>query len=411
MNAMSKTHLFTISPFDSPFTLNSRAHGSDERRKFVDFVKQLKSVQDSFDLVELDWGDGYGTTKKDLLPLYFRPLFELKLKTLPQDPDIHACRLIFYDDQVAILFLFLKEENFELSPAGDFAAHQRSIEFFQQHVFGKISSIHDELSEIRKKKGFKRRDDAFLQDPKPLRDALIWTARSRVFPNSERLTRDHFAWVENPQCFTQPLSSTGFSIGLGNTIFWNDIETEETSIRDVVKSLSFCHFYTTVLGAFQSDLRDKFRKMSEKQKYDAQELETVEASLDHLIFTDLQYQRALYGLQGQRKKIVFALMDQWGLDRQVENAKGWAQAVKNRIERAHSKKQRAQSRVIRATLGFIGAISVLDLTIVLKSASIENSKDGIVGILDFIRETPLDLALYLALAVVILVSLLNATGR
>lgn len=389
----------SVTPFRSPFALNSRAAGDEDCDKVLQAAHDILASA-SLQTTEVSWGKGYGTTRLDDLPFYFRPLFEASPTHLADYATVTWARAFFYDDRVAVLYLGFDEAV----PLSDEEINEITYRFLDDLYETALKEAETRINK-RKTTIFEPRAS---KHPGPSgRDRVFWVARAEVRGQTTDLRAEDLDWIATDRSAIRDLVGAGCAIGMGNTLFWQEGSDTDLLMDDFIRATSLCQFYTCVLGQFQDRFRDAFRKLEHSKRVTKSDSRALEGDLDHLTFIRLQYQRALYGLQGRRKQIAGALSDAWRLEAQQDNTLGWAEALKSQLDRDFRRQQKLQDVAIRLILGFIGAISILDVSIALKDASASYSDDGVWGILDVFHSLAADSALYTAMFVVLIAMIIS----
>lgn len=397
-------YLISVSPFRTPISLRSERVGGDDEGPGAGLSALIAPLLEHYDIRKSDWGAGYGTTRQDDLPHYFRPLLELEPHRLDGHEALRWGRVFLFDDGIGVLFLAFDPGAFAADTEGDLAVNAVTETFFRTQLLPGLTATHEAIERADKMPGdlVKPSASGVFTALRTLPERPFWVARARLLGAPEQVTPELWNWIEASSEQRADLVGAGVAIGLGNTLYWSDGAPMEDLVDDFLKANSFCQFFSTLLLRFQNTLRGDFRDFDSRRTISAPNRRRLERRLDHLVFVKLQHERALYGFQGRRKKIVQLIEAEWGVARQHENAMGWATALKERIGRDFRNRQRRQGRVIRGMLGFVGAVSLLDIALALKDASTVYADDGVPGILDLIGSVPADAALFVAMMLIVL---------
>ncbi|EEE36524.1 hypothetical protein RKLH11_357 [Rhodobacteraceae bacterium KLH11] len=405
-------HTFvSIAPFRTPFSSNSELRGEADNQDLLKGLKALAPLDEAFEINDVDWVFGYGTTQHDHVPNFFRPFAILTPKKTPPDPAVEACEIHIYDDGIGVMFLRWSNDICPRLVDSEELWTRLSTRFFAEIVkpvfdetIDVIEAQHNGASTFLKPSALIL-STALTELPKE----PYWVARAVLSPTASVFGRDMLEWVySSPN--TQPDPEDFLFAGSGNSFLVSPEQDRPTLLSDFYRAMSFCQFYASLVERYQLLFRSDFRSLKEQKVggISHQLKDDVEARLDHLDFVNLQYERARAGFQGRRITLISTLLNAWGANAQLENTMGWATVLKKRLERDLQNRQIRQGRIIKALIAFVGGLSLLDLALILVNEASRHKDDGVPGLLDLVRNVPADFALYLAIIVLALAMFLTA---
>lgn len=440
----------TLTPLRAPLSTESELRASaslspdadpDASQGFLDqiFTRQLSAEP-------VAWSNGYGTISNDNLPVFFQPLCKRRLvlsnfaESTPHiqefcaqyDATITACELYIFDDTISVLRLdvalpgcesaslqtalsdgtidqSLSNLTTEIYDAVLFPEFCDYVAGFKALIQQKPDTLDLQLINPAQFKIFK--DVSFKHGEKPAATNVLWTGRTVIAGTTTRNTALGHAlcnWAKCDEPFCQD-TDAGHYIGSGNILVYSD-DGEECE-QDWLRTQLLCQYYNAILAVYSGILKRTYsnltvadsRRLSGKRLNRL--LSDITRSLDHLSFTQLEFNDARVGTQGNRTKIVDDTCEAWRLEQLIDSAIQRASFIRERLNRMLEQQKAAVNRSVELILTAIGGVALIDLFITLTNSSRNLPEDTIPGVLDLFKQISPDGSISSAVAILILVSI------
>jgi hypothetical protein len=410
MTKQSRDRIFTISPIIAPFNTNSEHIDEGKFNSLQNEITGIPALNKAFSVSTPDWHFGYGTTSHDDIPFFFRPLAILGVDISEyKQPSASGCsphkvEVHVYDDAIALILIEWSGSPNNIDTDFEAALTADALLLYRKNICGPLAEASAWLNErpvgetlLIAPKRFEVRRPLLEQSEYPM-----WTARFAIISRQSSRYNAWYKWVQSSVQFEENFGDFGAMVASGNYLFGYDDSAQRQLGEDIIRAVSFSQFTSALLADIQTIMREDLRKLHEKTnaRHHNQWIDLVQKRLDHLEFARLQYDRALLGFQGRRIKIVNAIHAAWRTNAEFENAKSWHDVLKERISRIQSLKRTRNIRILSGLVGFIGALSLIEVAISIKSAS-RPLKDNVPGLLDLAGIFPADTIIYFALALIV----------
>lgn len=243
---------------------------------------------------------------------------------------------------------------------------------------------------------------------------VLWVNRTVVFNRHDDAILTAIAnWTTNSASHLAELvkkpDQEQFFLGWGNNYIYDPNNTADIMVG--VMAIQRANYYYTFLDIINRNLIFMNAKLSDDQtsrrafQYQKRSIDTI----NHIDLFLTEMDDMVQGLQSESKIMVKHLFTCWDTKDLIRTVRNKVDIVRKKIDGLIQSKQTSSQRSMDATIAFLSGIALLDFTLNLADFSSNDSalEDDVFGLTDLARQSPPDILIFVAMAIVVILSIYN----
>lgn len=382
----------------------------------------------------------YASLNEDFLPSTVLPIYELNFKSCFVDENINAhhlpalldvssvggCRVEYFDNTIAVLYVDVMFSESQ-SEADVFSALDKWSTDFCARLIDMVGPIEDKIFSLlvdcdhRSGKRISLAQSEFnvffdFKDEDLLVDGLgkmLWVTRVCHVPIDYEKAEILEKWTQklSINSLREGVAGVKVFLSVGNNVIWGDLAGRDRVA--LFRSLSVALYFYVIYSVVNRNLRYLYIGVSNDKKNKINHFKKINQIRGYVDYIQGEMADVLMGLQGERKFLFVRFLDVWQFDFLKNSVNERKQSLSEQGDAFFREKQSRYARIVETILSAIGGVAILDFFVNLYwfSSEDEASEDRVVGLVDFASWAPLDVTLYVVIALLSIVLFLVLKKR